>query len=73
MVTNFPYTENPVFNGQSMRGHLPIRGQDSQNNIKLCFHVKEPAMKGQPPCRDTFSAILRCPLRFHCMLQTTKD
>ena len=26
-------------------------------------HVKEPVMKGHPSCRDTFSGILRCPLK----------
>ena len=26
-------------------------------------HVKEPVMKGHLSCRDTFSGILRCPLK----------
>ena len=26
-------------------------------------HVKEPVMKGHLSCRDTFSRILRCPLK----------
>ena len=45
-----------------MRGHPVIRGHFLRT-VSYLPHVKEPVMKGHLSCRDTFSGILRCPLK----------
>ena len=44
------------------RGHPAMRGHFLRTVSNLP-HVKEPVMKGHLSCRDTFSRILRCPLK----------
>ena len=39
-----------------IRGHF-------LKTVSYLPHVKEPVMKGHLSCRDTFSWILRCPLK----------
>ena len=42
-----------------IRGHF-------LRTVSYLPHVKEPVMKGHLSCRDTFSWILRCPLKTGC-------
>ena len=44
------------------RGQPVIRGHFLKT-VSYLPHVKEPVMKGYLSCRDTFSRILRCPLK----------
>ena len=45
-----------------MKGHPVIRGHFLRT-VSYLPHVKEAVMKGHLSCRDTFSGILRCPLK----------
>ena len=45
-----------------MRGHPVIRGHPFRT-MSYLRHNKEPVKKGHLSCRDTFSGILRCPLK----------
>ena len=45
-----------------MRGQPVIRGHFLRM-VSYLPHVKEPVTKGHLSCRDTFSRILRCPLK----------
>ena len=45
-----------------IRGHPVIRGHFLRT-MSYLFHVKEPVTKGHLSYRDTFSGILRCPLK----------
>ena len=45
-----------------MRGHHVIRGHFLRT-VSYIPHVKEPVTKGYLSCRDTFSWILRYPLK----------
>ena len=55
-----------------MSGHPVIRGHFLKT-VSYLLHVKEPVMKGHPSCRDTFSLILRCPLKTgFTVVSTTK-
>ena len=44
------------------RGHPVIAGHFLRT-VSYLPHVQEPVTKGHLSCRDTFSRILRCPLK----------
>ena len=56
-------TVKPVFKGHCDEGTPCDQGTLFQNRVLDLPQVKEPAMKGHLSCRDTFSGILRFPLK----------
>ena len=56
------YTVKPVFRGH-FDERIPCDNRIISKNVSHLPHVKAHVMKGHLSCRDTFSVILRCPLK----------
>ena len=58
----FTIQKNLSSRDTATRGQPVIRG-NFLRTVSYLPHVKEPVTKGHLSCRDTFSQILRCPLK----------
>ena len=69
----YSYSKTCLQGTLATRGHPVVKGHFLKT-VSYLPHVKEPVKKGHLSCRDTFSWILRCPLKtgFTVLIISTK-